>query len=174
MLITYEIGNTIMLSVVDSEKKLFSIDNICAENEWPFYERYSSYRSGPYTNSMLQKLMNGHILLYIFEHGVRGDAEKPCKLMVFRSKNGLGTDFEHEATIYEFDMTPYTSYYAFGEEELSVGQPIQLESGRILVPFTARRHYTGSCCGYGYLRLFTITRVGMYPSLATLQITTSR
>ena len=70
MLITYEIGNTIMLSVVDSEKKLFSIDNICAENEWPFYERYSSYRSGPYTNSMLQKLMNGHILLYIFEHGV--------------------------------------------------------------------------------------------------------
>lgn len=152
VLVTYENDNNIMLSVVDSEDDLFYYDNRAATNEWIFYTRYSTSKTNLYTNSMLQKLSTGKILLYIHENGVLRQADKPNKVFVYESSNGLGTDFIYKATIKEVAVTNYT--YIMGGGDLTIGQPIEIKTGRILMPFTSIKYFSGTngrlglYCGY--------------------------
>jgi len=125
ILVTYRIGNKVMLSYVDTEEKFLSESNASAENEWEFYTLYSSI-----SDARLQKLNNGHILLYILEAGVEEDADKPFRLDVYESVNGLGTDFSFKSTIYTKELP----YYCFGAR--AIGQAIEI-NGRILLPLAA-------------------------------------
>ncbi|CAK8714818.1 hypothetical protein GKODMF_06405 [Candidatus Electrothrix gigas] len=127
MLVTYRIGNKVMLSYVDTEKKFLSESNACAKNEWEFYTFYSSASD---SDARLQKLNNGHLLLYIMEAGIEEDTDKPFRLDVYESINGLGTDFSLKSTIY----TQKLPDDCFGDP--AIGQAIE-NNGRILLPFTA-------------------------------------
>lgn len=125
MLVTYRVNNTAMLSVVDSEAQLLTQSNASTANEKIFYQYYSP--EGDSSITMLQKLSNGKILLYVVEAGVEEVASKPFKLLVYESANGLGTDFLLKTTIYNKKMPHFT----FGGR--GMGQPIEVD-GRILIP----------------------------------------
>lgn len=127
ILVTYRIGNKMMLSYVDTEEEFLSESNASAENEWEFYTFYSSASD---SEAHLQRLSNGHILLYVKENGVKEDSTKPFRLDVYESANGLGTDFSLKSTIYIQELP----YYSFGAR--SIGQAIEID-GRILLPFAA-------------------------------------
>lgn len=116
-----------MLSYVDTEEKFLSESNASAENEWEFHTFYSSASN---SDARLQKLNNGHLLLYIMEAGVEEDSEKPFRLDVYESVNGLGTDFSLKNTIYTQELP----HYSFGDG--AIGQAIEI-NGRILLPLNA-------------------------------------
>ncbi len=126
-LVAYRIDNKAMLSVVDSETELLTEANASAKNEWLFHTFYSSEKE---SDIRLQKLLNGRILLYLSEYGVKEDPSKPYKLEVHESVNGLGTDFAPKCTIYEQALPQYT----IGAR--AIGQAIEF-GGAIMMPFAA-------------------------------------
>lgn len=133
ILVTYSnyVENKIYLSVVDSEDDIFYFDNKCAVNEWVF-DTLVNVLGAPYTQSVsrFQKLPNGEILLYIMDHGIE-DINGVMLVKVYKSANGLGTDFTLVNTLY--DLT-YHNGSIFTLNSCHLGRAIQLESGRILVP----------------------------------------
>ena len=123
ILVTYNIGSKVMLSYVDTEAEFLSESNASAKNEWKFYTFYSTG-----SEAHLQKLNNGRILLYIKESGVNHDNNKPFRLDVYESTNGLGTDFVLKSTVY---LSGAWSQYTFGAR--AIGQAIEY-NGTILLP----------------------------------------
>ena len=131
-LVAYRIDNKAMLSVVDSEQELLTVENTSAQNEWVFHTFYIGYESDEKNSQIqLQKLLNGHILLYLSEYGVEGDPTKPYRLDVYESVNGLGTDFVLKSNIYEQELPEQTA-----ASDRSIGQAIEF-GGAIMIPFTA-------------------------------------
>ncbi|GEM_PF-1416574 len=144
-LVTYQKGYNIMLAAVDNEIDLFTVDNLCASTEWIFYTKYTTgYTNG--RSSMLQRLRNGKILLYIYEQGIRNVQGKPQKIFVYESAGGNGTDFIFKGTAWTFDLSLHSGTLN-GDSDL--GHPIELDNGRLIFPFSAQENYIstyGRCC----------------------------
>jgi RHS repeat-associated protein len=142
LLVTYnggEAAEKIYLSVVEDEDILLNNDNIVAEKEWLFYTRYSTI-AGNRDNTKLLRTNDGKILLFIMERGIDTDPSKPFKVIVFLSNNGLGTDFEK---LVEFHTTDLSTADGTSLYELNLGLPLQLDSGRIVVPLNLPYLYLG-------------------------------
>ena len=125
ILVTYSNLTTkkIYLSVVDSEDDIFYEHNASSVNEWEFITLAGI--SGLHS-SILQKLANGKILLYVFDAGQ--DLEDSW-VKVYISDNGLGTDFVYLSTVRSMTRQSITV-----AGRVYLGQPIQNE-GRILLPW---------------------------------------
>ncbi len=130
VLAAYTKNFSVMLSTADSEEDIFNTPNELRANETVIYTMYSSKDENKLTE--LQKLANGNYLLYINEHGVKGDSTKPNKLIVYESTDG-GQTFSYKSTVRNFDMTSITQ--SVQDDCVVVGNAIQLPNGRIVVPF---------------------------------------
>lgn len=145
-------NHNVYLSLLDSEYPIFHAENQPAPNEWVFYTMYSPFVNAPSANtfSRLQKLKNGALLLYIEEYGINLDSGHPNKLMVYKSENGLGTDFELISTPYTYTKPANTLNQSGG----GIGIPIELASGRILLPWSGFKtwdSYQDYCLGTSFV-----------------------
>jgi hypothetical protein len=125
MLVTYRSGSKVMLSYVDSEDELLTVNNASAKNEWEFRTLYSPELGA--NDSRLQRLKNGRILLYVVEHGVEDDLTRPFRVDVYESRNGLGTDFRLKSRMANQSLLNYS----FGAR--AIGNAIEIKK-RIYVP----------------------------------------
>ena len=88
----------IFLSTVDDEDDIYTTDNAFAANEWEFKTKDSpDVTQSPVR---LQKLLDGTILLYIVEPGKNAPSGLACFIEVYKSENGLGTDFVKIGEVY--------------------------------------------------------------------------
>lgn len=137
VLVTYcnSANDSIYLSIVDSEEDVFFDNNKASANEVAF-KTVTNVLASPsaMAQSRLQKFDDGSILLYIFDVG--DSSNIPSKLEVYKSSNGLGDDFVLLAKIQEHQRLANT----LDVSSIGIGQPIQIETGRILIPYV----------GYGY------------------------
>jgi hypothetical protein len=133
----------IYLSYVDTEEDIFFSDNEVTAEEWEFITLRTA--STPQRYSTLKKITNGDLLLFVLNIGeANSDPVEHNTLKVYKSANGLGTDFTELATIYDYDMAWWAT---FGAEAAGVGHVLQLPTGRILVPFVAMRNNFGNTGG---------------------------
>lgn len=129
MLVTYMNGvggaKDLMLAVVESEETFRTTHNVASLNESVF----QTLNDAPVAESnqcMLLDLTDGSILLFVVDAGVPGSV--PARIRVYRSTNGLGTDFVLHGTVQS------VSYSGTIAARASLGVPVQLPGGRILLP----------------------------------------
>lgn len=125
----------VYLSTVDDEATIFSTDNAFAANEVEFKTKESP--DSTISAVRLQKLTNGRLLLYIVEPGQ--DTVSACFIEVYESVNGLGTDFTKIGEVYR--NTQRASYTGSISNDQNLGQPIQLESGRIILTYAGQNDW---------------------------------
>lgn len=129
----------IFLSTVDDEDEIYTNDNAFAANEWVFKTKDSPLQTR--SPVRLQKLLDGSILLYIVEPGkyaVNSVPGLPCFIEVYKSENGLGTDFVKIGEVYRNDLRANYAGSVSGDQNL--GQPVQLADGRLLLSYAAQNH----------------------------------
>jgi len=135
ILATYRIDNKIMLSVVDTEDELLSSNDAVIANEQEFTT--ITFVSGYERSSVLLKLKNGKILLFVYERGNQTTANHFIKLYI--SDNGLGNDFVLNQTISSINTIGNT----VSINDNGLGKPIQLNSGRVILPAVIPWLYQG-------------------------------
>ena len=126
----------IFLSTVDDEDDIYTTDNAFAANEWEFKTKDSpDVTQSPVR---LQKLLDGTILLYIVEPGKNAPSGLACFIEVYKSENGLGTDFVKIGEVYRNNQR--ANYIRSMANDQNLGQPVQLEDGRILLSYAGQNH----------------------------------
>jgi hypothetical protein len=133
ILTTYMHGADVMLSYVDTEDDIFYENNQSATNEWVFATLSSAEVN---RKSTLKKAPNGDLLLFVLDYGSPGVTNHTLK--VYKSANGLGTDFSLLSTIYTYDTTGKSTF--MGTPVL--GHALNLDSGRMLLPWAGYAHYS--------------------------------
>lgn len=151
VLVTYcnSDDNKIYLSVVDSEDDIFYAYNESAVNEWVFLT-VADVRGFLLQQSRFQKLADGTILFYVMDGG---DDTNPLKLDVYKSANGLGTDFTLLKNLYTYDILGGLSG-TFSPEYQFIGWPLELPSGRIIVSANVLADYGNGANSIPSVRVF--------------------
>lgn len=156
----------VYLSTVDSENGIFTTDNAFAINEYAFLTKINvAITVDPVR---LQKLTDGTLLLYVVEPGKDAPSGTACYIEVYKSANGNGTDFVKVGEVYRNDQRALYTGTLYGDQNL--GQPIQLQNGRILIPFCSQEDYSATygravnCVAYSDNGGVTWTTVKYYHS----------
>lgn len=141
LLVTWNDVTNVYVSTIASEY-VFTRNNDTLETSKQTIYAFGAAMNQNYPLSSLVRKPNNEILLFIYEPGVLNDATKPQKVMVYKSANGLGTDFAYYATVMSNSLAGLTTYTR--EASRSVGRPLILPSGRILVTHMAMLAYGGT------------------------------
>lgn len=124
--------NKVKVSVVDSENDFLTKTNEVQKNATDLLTVTGNLSgSTPYDNLRLYQTKSGKLLLFVQEYG--DGVTKPYTLKVYESQNKLGTDFTYKHTIFTGEIMAGP---VMGRISASIGNPVELENGRLLVPVT--------------------------------------
>lgn len=131
VLFTYFDSGATKVAVLENEDELFLETNKAMETAITVYDR-SYYTSGPKVSSMLMRTKSNKLYLFILDHGIYDNPDRPQKVMLYESENKEGTDFQYKKTIYEHSTT--AQYISSGHLYNSrLNPPVQLSTGRIIL-----------------------------------------